>query len=182
MESKRCKKHTGVGVSSPSSATSSSQLAASGNAAPFPAAAADPSISPTCRYTDTKGRRCNMLPTDDHSSLCPHHIRQAAKRERREQEAAANELLDGIDDFANADSINLFLGNLVKQLAHKRIARRDALALAYVSQLLLNSLTALDRQYQAEQAAAPNEFCLRGLEARKELERSKEQEVPVGAP
>ena len=123
-----------------------------------------------------------MLPAEDHSSLCPHHIRQAAERERREQEAAANELLDGIEDFAHAESINLFLGNLVKQLARKRIGRRDAVALAYVSQLLLNSLTALDRQYQAEQACAPNEFYLRGQEAWKELERSKEQEVPVGAP
>jgi hypothetical protein len=76
---------------------------------------------------------------------CAHTtIRQAAKRERRQQEAVANELLDGIEDFANADSINLFLGNLVKQLARQRIGRRDAVALAYVSQLLLNSLTALE--------------------------------------
>jgi hypothetical protein len=180
MESKRCKKHTGVGVSSDFSTVSSSQPLAPNNPVP-PPATLDPSISPSCRYTDTKGRRCNMLPADDHSSLCPHHIRQAAKRQRREQEAAANELLDGIEDFANADSINLFLGNLVKQLARKRIGRRDAVALAYVSQLLLNSLTALDRQYEAEQACAPNEFYLRGLEAHKELERSKEQEVPVGA-
>ena len=35
---------------------------------------------------------------------------------------------------------NLFLGNLVKQLARKRIVRRDAIALAYLCQLLLNSL------------------------------------------
>jgi hypothetical protein len=114
---------------------------------------------------------------------CAHTtIRQAAKRERRQQEAVANELLDGIEDFANADSINLFLGNLVKQLARKRIGRRDAVALAYVSQLLLNSLTALDLQYEAEQAAAPTEFYLRGQEALRELERSKERETQISAP
>jgi hypothetical protein len=167
MESKRCKKDTGVGVSSNLSAASSSQLLAP-NAAASPSAV-HPSISPTCQYTDTKGRRCNMLPADDRSSLCPHHIRQAAKRERRQQEAAANELLDGIEDFANADSINLFLGNLVKQLARKRIGRRDAVALAYVSQLLLNSLTALDRQYEAEQAAAPTSFACEALRPGKNL-------------
>jgi hypothetical protein len=34
-----------------------------------------------------------------------------------------------------------------------RIARRDAIALAYISQLLLNSLPALERQLDAEQEA-----------------------------
>jgi hypothetical protein len=181
MESKRCKKHMGVGAPSDLSGAGSSQPLAPNNAASPSATTLDPSISSTCQYTDTKGRRCNMLPVNDHSSLCPHHIRQAAKREQRQQEAAANELLDGIEDFSTADSINLFLGNLVKQLSRKRIARRDAVALAYVSQLLLNSLTALDRQYQAEQAAAPTEFYLRGLEASRELERSKEREAQLTA-
>jgi hypothetical protein len=37
-------------------------------------------------------------------------------------------------------SEGLFIGNVVKQLARKRIERRDAIALAYLSQLLLNSL------------------------------------------
>src|SRR6266566_2039220 len=37
--------------------------------------------------------------------------------------------------------------------ARKRIARRDAIALAYISQLLFNSLPALERQLDAEQEA-----------------------------
>ena len=46
----------------------------------------------------------------------------------------------------SAASVNLFLGNVVKQLTRKRIQRRDAIALAYLSQLLLNSLAAMDKE------------------------------------
>ena len=70
-----------------------------------------------------------------------------------EPEVLAAELLGEIDDFSTARSVNFFLGNLAKQLARKRIARRDAIALAYISQLLLNSLPALERQLDAEQEA-----------------------------
>jgi hypothetical protein len=70
-----------------------------------------------------------------------------------EPEILAAELLAEIEDFSTARSVNFFLGNLAKQLARKRIARRDAIALAYISQLLLNSLPALERQLDAEQEA-----------------------------
>jgi hypothetical protein len=65
-------------------------------------------------------------------------------------EAVANELLSGVEDFSTAASVNRYLGNLLKQIARKRIHRRDAIAQAYVCQLLLNSLPALDRQRERE--------------------------------
>jgi len=52
--------------------------------------------------------------------------------------------------FTTADEVNLFLGNLIRQLARKRIARRDAIALAYISQLLLTSQTAMAKEEAAE--------------------------------
>ncbi len=70
-----------------------------------------------------------------------------------EPEVLAADFLGDIRDFSTAGSVNLFLGNLVKQLARKRIARRDAIALAYISQLLLNSLPAVERAAAAEKAA-----------------------------
>jgi hypothetical protein len=76
---------------------------------------------------------------------------QANESARRLQnEAAANELLDNVGDLTSARCVNAFLGNLVKQLAHKRITRRDAVAFAYISQLLLNSVSALDRERKSE--------------------------------
>src|SRR5260370_42202824 len=67
-----------------------------------------------------------------------------------DREVLAAELLGGIDSFTTVDEVNLFLGNLVRQLARKRIARRDAIALAYTSQLILTSQPAMAREAVAE--------------------------------
>jgi len=87
-------------------------------------------------------------------TLCAYHAdRLRASVPVVDPEVLAADLLGEINDFSTAGSVNLFLGNLVKQLARKRIARRDAIALAYISQLLLNSLPALERELEAENEA-----------------------------
>ena len=129
-----------------------------------------------CQYTNSRGHRCHMLIDETHrpangakrSSLCAYHAnRLSASAPPVEPEVLAADLLGDIDDFSTAGSVNLFLGNLVKQLARKRIARRDAIALAYLSQLLLNSIRALDRQFEAEKEAEDirfaSKFLLQGL-------------------
>jgi hypothetical protein len=129
-----------------------------------------------CQYTNSRGQRCHMLIDENHrpangakrSTLCAYHAnRLSASVPAVEPEVLAADLLGEIDDFSTAGSVNLFLGNLVKQLARKRIARRDAIALAYLSQLLLNSIRALDRQFEAEKEAEDirfaSKFLLQGL-------------------
>jgi hypothetical protein len=44
--------------------------------------------------------------------------------------------------------VNTFLGNIATALARKRIARSDAVALAYVNQLVLNSQAAIECENQ----------------------------------
>jgi hypothetical protein len=44
--------------------------------------------------------------------------------------------------------VNTFLGNIATALARKRIKRSDAVALAYVNQLILNSQAAIERENQ----------------------------------
>ncbi|HVS88115.1 MAG TPA: hypothetical protein VHF01_07815 [Candidatus Acidoferrum sp.] len=116
-----------------------------------------------CQYKNSRGQRCHMLIDKNHrspsgekrSSLCAYHAdRSSASSPAPDPETIAAELLGSIEDFASADAVNLFLGNLVKQFARKRIARQDAVALAYLCQLLLNSLTPLRREVQEEQDAA----------------------------
>jgi hypothetical protein len=129
-----------------------------------------------CQHISPKGQRCHMLIDENHrpangakrSTLCAYHAnRLSASVPAVEPEVLAADLLGDIDDFSTAGSVNLFLGNLVKQLARKRIARRDAIALAYLSQLLLNSIRALDRQFEAEKEAEDirfaSKFLLQGL-------------------
>jgi hypothetical protein len=80
-------------------------------------------------------------------TLCAYHAdRLRASVPVVDPEVLAAELLDDIDSFTTADEVNLFLGNLARQLARKRIARRDAIALAYIPQLILASQTAMARQ------------------------------------
>ncbi len=78
------------------------------------------------------------------SDLCAHHAQKLLRRHRAGQTAGA-ELLASITDFADAASVNRFLGNLARMVALRRIPRRDAIALAYISQLILNSQAAHDR-------------------------------------
>lgn len=113
-----------------------------------------------CQYKNSRGQRCHMLVDKNHRpqegekrpSLCPYHLAQSkAKEDVPDPETLAAELLGDIEHFATADAVNHFLGNLVKQLARKRIARRDAIALAYLCQLLLNSLPPMWKEIEDEQ-------------------------------
>jgi hypothetical protein len=125
-----------------------------------------------CQHISAKGRRCHMLIDKHHRPpngekrppLCVYHANSLkASTPAPDPEVIAAELLGSIEDFATADAVNLFLGNLLKQLARKRIARRDAIALAYLCQLLLNSLPALRRESEDELDASAGRFLTSGL-------------------
>lgn len=83
-----------------------------------------------------------MLVTNPPETLCVHH----AQRQNQGASEAAQELLAAGTDFGDAASVNRFLGALVRQVTMKRIPRRDAITLAYLCQLLLNSLSAIGRE------------------------------------
>ena len=116
-----------------------------------------------CQHISPKGQRCHMLIDQNHRPpnasnrpvLCAYHAdRLRAAVPVVDPEVLAAELLDDINSFTTADEVNLFLGNLVRQLARKRIARRDAIALAYISQLILTSQTAMTRQRAEQEESA----------------------------
>ena len=120
-------------------------------------------IDHQCQHISPKGQRCHMLidqkhkPANgaQHPTLCAYHTdRLKAAVPAVDPEVLAAELLTDIDSFTTADEVNLFLGNLVRQLARKRIGRRDAIALAYISQLILTSQTAMARERADESEAA----------------------------
>ena len=52
--------------------------------------------------------------------------------------------------FPTAEHVNCLLGNLLRQLAFGRADRKDAVTLAYVPQLLLNTFPAIERERQEE--------------------------------
>ena len=56
------------------------------------------------------------------------------------------ELLPFSGEFKTASDINHVLGKLFRLLAQGRIPRRDAIALAYIGQLMLQSLPGVNRE------------------------------------
>jgi hypothetical protein len=107
-----------------------------------------------CQHSGARGRRCRMLvapaPEDSaesHPQFCAYHLAQRkAKAAFPDPETLARELLRGVSQFSDASSVNRFLGNLLRQVARHRIPRRDAIALAYISQLLINTLGPLQKE------------------------------------
>jgi len=113
-----------------------------------------------CQHISPKGNRCHRLIDQNHHpangaaclTLCAYHTdRLRATIPAVDPEVLDAELLDDINSFTIADEVNLFLGNLVRQLARMRIARRDAIALAYISQLILTSQTAMAGERAAQE-------------------------------
>jgi hypothetical protein len=138
MKSHPCVKTTGGGVSLPSEPVAP--------VAPSqPVTTHQPVTLTPCRYINRRNQHCRLFSSIPNLELCPHHARQQQLRKQRLNDASAAELLCDVEDFSTPNAVNALLGNLVRQLARKRIQRRDAMAIAYVSQLLLSSMTALDR-------------------------------------
>ncbi len=135
-----------------------------------------------CQHRTKAGHHCHMPLSAGHPSLCAHHLRIAKREATRHAENAryaestftqaqegrqsaeatfsvakediAAALLNGASDLNTAVAVNLFLGNLLKQVAHNRVSRKNAIAMAYISQLLLNSISVMHREARDAQAAA----------------------------
>lgn len=128
-----------------------------------------------CQHHSKDGKRCQMPLAPGSPALCAFHTRSAEKRAAAESAAAqravsdsndsrakdpaetaalADALLSGAKDLSTPAAVNLFLANLLNQLAQNRISRKNAIAMAYISQLLLNSISVMHRQSKDAQAAA----------------------------
>ena len=97
-----------------------------------------------CQFSASDGRRCRMPRWARHRTLCLHHAR------REEQllavEDASRELVSLSGEFKTASDVNHVLGKLFSLVAGNRIPRRNAVTLAYISQLLLQSLPSVQNE------------------------------------
>jgi hypothetical protein len=91
-----------------------------------------------CQFPFADGRCCRLPRARDHKSLCIFHAR--AERELLSSAEAARCLASFSGEFKTTSEINRVLGQLFSLLAQKRIPRRDADSLAYIAQLLLQTL------------------------------------------
>jgi len=92
-----------------------------------------------CTTLTADGRRCTSLLYPGHTMLCHQHLRQQLDGSPPSDDVAAD-ILQSIQNFQSAASINAALGKILTMLAAGRIKRQDALSMAYICQLLLQSL------------------------------------------
>jgi len=106
-------------------------------------------ISPLlhCQFRFPSRRFCRLPIADNDSSLCFKHADQ--QRKERDLAELASALTGKSEGFQTAAGINHSLGELYKLLADNKIAPRRAAVLAYISNLLLHTLPAMDRETAA---------------------------------
>jgi hypothetical protein len=101
-----------------------------------------------CQHRGSAGRRCRMPVSDPASGFCFHHAAQQKKQDDAADLSAA--LTGNSEEFRSVEGINQSLGELYKLLAQNRISPRRAAVLAYISNLLLRTVTAMENLHEEE--------------------------------
>jgi hypothetical protein len=97
-----------------------------------------PNSKTRCNFQFADGRRCRMLRHQTSGELCLFHNRELLQLQSAAEIGA--ELLDLGGNFQNPIAINFVLGKLFAHVATGRMHRRNASTLAYIAQLLLQTL------------------------------------------
>jgi hypothetical protein len=99
---------------------------------------------PRCQHHTRTGRRCRQSGSDHTAGLCPKHARPLQNQPAPADLAAA--LTSDSAEFKSAHDIHDFLSKLLVLLAQNRISARRAAVLAYITNQLLRTLSAIDRE------------------------------------
>src|SRR6266478_393040 len=122
-----------------------------------------PSTGGCCQHLFPNCKRCRKYATDSHFGLCLHHFTvSAALGAARQQDQSdftdlSADLLHELSEFDSAVDINKFLARLVVLVTKGRIPPRRASVLAYITNQLLHSHRAIDREnlLQLEDSGPP---------------------------
>ena len=97
-----------------------------------------------CIYLYPNGRRCRLYATAVNPNFCPAHAPLPASQPNPAE--IASTLTANLDDFTSAVQINDFLSRLLLLLAQDKISTRRAAVLAYITNQLLRTLPAIDKE------------------------------------
>jgi hypothetical protein len=96
---------------------------------------------PRCAQRYSNGKRCRSF-AGPRSAFCPRHSATDA-------EDLAAILTGGLEEFTSAAHLNDFLSRLLLLLTEGRISPRRAAVMAYIANLLLRTISAIDQQRAA---------------------------------
>ena len=109
--------------------------------------------SSRCTHRFANGMRCRLLTLDPYSTFCANHATRVENQ--REPADTAASLTADLKEFRSAIPINDFLARLLLLLAENKISPRRAAVLAYITNQLLRTLPAIDRELNPKED--PNE-------------------------
>ncbi len=91
-----------------------------------------------CLFHSADGRRCGMLRWKRNRQFCLFHARQEQQLLDLDYIGDDGPTLSG--RFRTATDVNCALGELYEAMAHNRVPPRNAAALAYIAQLIIQTL------------------------------------------
>ena len=94
--------------------------------------------SSRCQHHDVLNRRCRVPRIDTHPSFC--YIHAQLEWEVRDADWRRNKFLTRYGTFRTYTNVNQALGRVFNLLSQNRIHTREAAALTYTAQLLLQTL------------------------------------------
>jgi len=110
-----------------------------------------------CRHFTARGRQCRLRAL--RSGLCFRHASLQLQPPQPVDVDLSADFLIQLDDLRSADQINQFLAKLLILVVQNRISARRAAVLAYITNQLLRTLPAIDRELNPPQDSnAPPEI------------------------
>jgi hypothetical protein len=106
----------------------------------------DTDLARRCHYRDSAGRRCRLPRQKSHPTFCARHARPAVSDPNAHSPDISAELLGPLCDFRTATSINYTLGRLLIYKAAGEISARDASIIAYICQLLMQTIPGVRKE------------------------------------
>ncbi len=133
---------------------------ASPSSIPDPVAVPGKSEISRCPYRYPNGKRCRLPGLPAHSGFCLGHWRTIATitapvAAQSDSEDLSADLLPELSEFSSGTDIRQFLARLLILLTKGRISPRRAAVLAYITNQLLHSHRAIDRELQADNDSDP---------------------------
>ncbi|HVS88274.1 MAG TPA: hypothetical protein VHF01_08630 [Candidatus Acidoferrum sp.] len=108
--------------------------------------------SARCQHRFANGKRCRNSASKSHFGLCLHHFTVSAAVGASRQQSQSDsvnlsaELLPELSEFSSGADIRQFLARLLIQVTKGRVSPRRASVLAYITNQLLHSHRAIDRE------------------------------------
>jgi hypothetical protein len=113
--------------------------------------------SARCTHHFPNGKRCRLYVSAVDCAFCSNHAK--LPQNQREPAETAAFLTADLKEFRSAIPINEFLARLLLLLAENKISPRRAAVLAYITNQLLRTLPAIDRELNPkEDPKAPTEI------------------------